>query len=494
MIQFIKHNYFYFLIIIISCFISVETLVTQSIRLDEAQSIWIATKSVNAILYFDAQDVLVPLYEVLLHFWLQIFGASIAAARSLSFLFFLLTLPFLYLLGKEAGDKRAAIIMTTLFSLSPFIVWYSSEARMYTLFAFITTLNHIFFLRYVNSLGKHGKFGYIVTTIAGLYTHYFFIFLLFTQVVFLLIRLLMRKSSESRKLFLTHIVLLFVSGIFFLPWAYYFISLGAAANTQPLIPPPTSYNLIQSIVNFLFGFQSNSIQAILISLWPIFILSLFIIFTKNEKQDVASINYFAFATFFPIIVIFLGSFVKPIFLTRYLILVTPTLFFLIAWIISRHRSQTAKVILGTFLSVMFICLVYQNISTTTPVKEDYQGVATFLEQKASPSDIIAVSAPFTVYPIEYTYQGNSKIVTIPLWGRFAYGAIPSYSHTSLVSQIALYQKQYVHIFIVLSYDQGHNDDIKHYMDNHYQRITNKTFSPGLEVSEYQLRYLVTKTH
>src|SRR5258706_1629068 len=63
--------------------ISFFTLFSQSIRLDESQSIWVATKPVISILYLDAQDVLVPLYSIILHFWLQIFGTSVVAARIL---------------------------------------------------------------------------------------------------------------------------------------------------------------------------------------------------------------------------------------------------------------------------------------------------------------------------------------------------------------------------------------------------------------------------
>src|SRR6266516_4759506 len=113
--------------------ISIRTLYSQSIRLDEAQSIWIYTKSVPTLLNFTAQDVLTPLYGLLLHFWLQLFGAGIIAARSLSLLFFVLTVPVLYLLARSATSRSIAILTIVLFSLSPFIVWYSNEARMYTL-------------------------------------------------------------------------------------------------------------------------------------------------------------------------------------------------------------------------------------------------------------------------------------------------------------------------------------------------------------------------
>ncbi len=506
MTRFIRQNYLYLLLIIISFGVTVGTLAFQSIRLDEAQSIWVSTKSVPLILHLDAQDVLVPLYEVLLHFWMQIFGSSVLAARSLSFLFFVLTLPVLYLLAKETNSKRVAMITITLFSLSPFIMWYSSEARMYTLFAFITTCNHLFFVRFFSTSGKSSKVGYVITAILGLYTHYFFIFLLATQFFYLLWRVvakpeyevwvkddIQKPRSRSKRILVTHIFLMILAGIFFLPWALYFIQMGAASNSQPLIPPPTSFNIFQAFINFLFGFQSNTVQAFLISLWPLFVLTLFFVFTKREDQAGENVNYVAFATFLPVILIFLGSYLRPIFLTRYLILVTPTLFILIAWMFAGYFRQASRVIFGILFTLMFFLLVYQNIATTTPLKEDYEGVADFLQARASASDIIAVSAPFTIYPLEYTYQGDTKLETIPLWDRYAHGAIPAYSLSNFVAQLASYQTQYNNLYIVLSYDQGYEQHIKNYLDKHYQRLLLKDFSPGLEVREYKLRYDTKKT-
>lgn len=499
--RFIRHNYFYLLIIVASICFTVFTLAFQSIRLDEAQSIWVSTKSVSQILQLDAQDVLVPLYELLLHVWMQIFGSSVLAARSFSFIFFLATLPALYSLAKETNNKRVAMITITLFSLSPFIMWYSSEARMYTLFAFVTTLNQLFFVRFISSAGRSSKAGYVVTTILGLYTHYFFIFLLAAQFFYLLWRTLakpeyevwvkddiQKPQSRSKRLLFIHIFLIMIAGIFFIPWMVYFIQLGVATNSQPLIPPPTSFNIFQAFVNFLFGFQSNSIQSVLVSLWPIFVLTFFFIFTKREEQAGESINYFAFATFLPVILIFLGSYLRPIFLTRYLILVTPTLFILISWIFSGYYKQGSRIIFGLLFCLMFVLLMYQNISTNTPLKENYEGVASFLDTQATGSDIIAVTAPFTIYPLEYSYQGDTKIETIPQWDRFSHGPIPAYSQSKFVTQLAAYKSQYKNVYIVLSYDQGYENKIKQYMDTHYKRLYIKDFSPGLEVREYKLRY------
>ena len=501
MTNFFRNNYIYLLLIIISCAVTAYTLAFQSILLDEAQSLWVATKSVQQILALDSQDVLVPLYELLLHFWMQIFGSSILSARALSFLFFLATLPVLYMLAKESSNKRVAWIAVTLFSLSPFIMWYSSEARMYSLFVLVITWNHLFFVRFLTSSGRSSKVGYIVTTILGLYTHYFFVFLLATQFFYLAWRafvkpdyelgaknILHKPSNLSLKLLLLYIGFMIIALAAFAPWLLYFIRSGAAANTQPLIPAPTSFNVIQAFVNFLFGSQSATLQGILIALWPLFVLTFFFIFTKREERTGENSIYFAFATFLPVVLIFLTSYIKPIFLTRYLILVTPTLFVLIAWMFAGYQERGSRMLFGVLFTCMLILLIYQNISTTTPLKENYSGVANYLQSHATASDIIAVSAPFTIYPMEYTYQGNTRLETIPLWDRYATGAIPPYTRTKLISQLSSYRKQYDNLFVVLSYDQGYQTDIEKYLDTHYQRLALKDFSPGLEVREYKLRY------
>jgi uncharacterized membrane protein len=536
-----------------SCVASVVTLSHLSIRLDEAQSLWVSTKSVPEILKLISQDVHVPLYELILHFWVQLFGNSILAARLLSFLFFLATLPLLYRLCRAVSSRTVALLAATLFSLSPFIMWYSSEARMYTLFALVTTVNHYFFLKLIQTHGKQGKFGYFFTTVLGLYTHYFFAFLLMTQVVFLLskqllqrflhiepseeeiangvgdgsgrtpdptsldsfegqaalaertersegVRLLDRRGQgNSRqdprernvfdwKLIFTVGGVLAAASAFFLPWAIYFLQQGGAANTKPLIPPPTSYNLFQTIINFLFGFQSQGIQSLLISLWPLSVLILFLIFTKRSRTEALYVDYFALATFFPILLVFAASFVHPIFLSRYLILVTPTLFFLIAWLLLSYIKKFAGAIITLLLLGMFGLLLYQNLSTNTPVKEDYSGVSTYLENHAGPSDIIAVSAPFTIYPIEYTYSGVTRITTIPPWDRYNQGAIPAFTMPHLIQQMDTLKQQYDNVYVVLSYDQGYQSDIIKYLDSHFAMVTKKTFSDGLQIREYRLRY------
>lgn len=475
------------LILLVGVCSSAYLLFTQSIRLDEAQQISMSTKPVLNIIQLIAQDVHVPLYAILVHFWIQVFGTDITAVRTLSFLFFLATLPVLFTMTKESSEDSMPDIAVSLFALSPFIMWYTFEARMYTLFVLVTCLSHLYFLRLVRQGGRSSEIRFTLTTLVGLYTHYFYHLVLLTQFVYLAIYTWKRKPQPAAafKTFMSSAVTAYV---FFVPWIVYVLYRGTVSNTMPLIPPPTSYNIFQTFIQFLFGFQNPLIQTVIVSMWPLAIAVLFYAFTRTNRRPLSNPMYFLASVFLPVLAAFFISYFRPVFLSRYLIFVTPPLFVIIAWMLAGGTTRLFGGGATVLLLIMFAFLLNQGISSYTPVKEDYKGVSEYLSQTATPQDIVAVSAPFTVYPIEYMYTGKSHIVTIPEWDRYEAGPIPAYSDTALQKQMSRYQKQYADIFLVLSYDQGYESRVRRYFDKHYQLLDHKQFSPGLEARKYKLRY------
>src|SRR3989338_809719 len=81
---------------------------SESLRLDEAQSIWQASHSIEFIKEYMLKNVHLPLHNTLLHFWIEFFGTSEPAVRLLAVIPGMITLPFLYLLSKEIfREKRS---------------------------------------------------------------------------------------------------------------------------------------------------------------------------------------------------------------------------------------------------------------------------------------------------------------------------------------------------------------------------------------------------
>ncbi|HEY9889327.1 MAG TPA: glycosyltransferase family 39 protein, partial [Candidatus Obscuribacterales bacterium] len=81
-----------------------------------------------------------PLFYLLAWGWVQLWGTSITAFRSLAVIFSLLTLPVAALFGRELfGHGHPAVrVAVLLFACSPVMVLYAQEAREYSLWLLLT--------------------------------------------------------------------------------------------------------------------------------------------------------------------------------------------------------------------------------------------------------------------------------------------------------------------------------------------------------------------
>lgn len=460
--------------------VNLTLLYTQSIRLDESQSIWVATKPIHALLRYVAQDVHTPGYFILLHFWTQIFGIDVSITRMLSLLFFVMTVPVVYKITRTYGDKKIALLTLLLFSSSPFLLWFTLETRMYTMLLFVTTLHTLLFLLMIDGGFKQKKLSFFITTVAGLYTHYFFLFFLAAQSIYIFLK--------HSKYALRYMALVMSAFLIFGAWITYVFTLGAAVNAAPVIPAPDSYAVFGSFINFLFGFQSVQVQTALIALWPLLVIILFFIFTRKNHISIRHKEYFFIMSFFPVFLTFLLSFFKPVFLPRYLIFITPSLFLLLAWFMLQVFRRSVSFVSCALIIMMIVSLIIQNTSAANPVREDYENVANFLNTYVTPFDIVAVSAPFTIYPVEYHYNGHARLTTIPEWNRYREGTIPAFSENTLRTQLKDYEDTYNRLIVVLSYDQGYEEKLLAYLETHYHRLEKRNFPSDIQVRVYRMKY------
>jgi 4-amino-4-deoxy-L-arabinose transferase-like glycosyltransferase len=126
-----------------------------------------------------------PLFFLLLGAWLKLFGANEFAIRLFPLVINLVTLPVIYLLGFQIFRNRAVSLVACLvFSLSPYLVYYSQEARMYSLLLLLSCLSMLFFLKIQESAGWQSYAGFVLFSVLGLYTHYYYAFFLCFQVLY----------------------------------------------------------------------------------------------------------------------------------------------------------------------------------------------------------------------------------------------------------------------------------------------------------------------
>ncbi|HEY6018870.1 MAG TPA: hypothetical protein VIY48_02975, partial [Candidatus Paceibacterota bacterium] len=140
------------------------------------------------------------------------------------------------------------------------------------------------------------------------------------------------------------------------------------------------------------------------------------------------------------------------------------------------------------VGAMVLLLVVEMVNPQNPVRENYRAVADYLDANAQAQDVIALSAPFTVYPVEYYYRGEANIVTLPQWDRYLYGPIPPFDPNKFPQEVKDTANGHQNLWLVLSYDQGYQKQVKDYFDQHYTQLAKINFSPGLDLYEYKVGY------
>ena len=180
-----------------------------------------------------------PLYYVLGHFWIQVFGDSIVAIRCLSAFLSLLVFPGLYWLCWELFQSSlTAWIAIALMAVSPFNVLYAQEARMYSLWTVLILFSSVALLRAMRLKKWLDWSIYGVTLFLLLYCHLFSLFVALGQGIYVLIIERLKFTEIFRKYLVTTIF----SFLLFCPWIFVILTnldsiRGRSAWAQQTIPP-----------------------------------------------------------------------------------------------------------------------------------------------------------------------------------------------------------------------------------------------------------------
>ena len=129
----ISYKHYALAIVAFSAIVRFISLTDRYFWCDEASSVLTSRYDVGALLYHASFDVHPPLYYLLLHGWMVLFGDGIMAARSLSLVFGVVTVALAMRFTRWLANERAALIAGWLMAIMPMAVRYSQEARMYAL-------------------------------------------------------------------------------------------------------------------------------------------------------------------------------------------------------------------------------------------------------------------------------------------------------------------------------------------------------------------------
>jgi mannosyltransferase len=260
--------------------------VTKSdLWLDEALTVNIAKLPLSQLTDALKRDGAPPLYYVMLHGWIQVFGSGDVAVRALSGVLGVLMLPLAYfsgrrLAGSDPSRQRwvswgAVLVVAS----SPFAIRYSTETRMYMLAMVLVLLGYLAVFRAIErpSLGRLACVSLV--TAALLYTQYWAFFLVgvvgLTQ-----LWIVWRRKGEERRTAWRVIFAIVVGGLLFIPWlgvfAYQMQHTGTPWDTPA--SPPT--NTALGIIDFSGGRMIEGWTLVL----PLVLLALLALFGRVRDR------------------------------------------------------------------------------------------------------------------------------------------------------------------------------------------------------------------
>jgi len=175
-------------IVVLAALVRFGTLDLQSYRHDEAVT---AGRVLHASLFdtlstIPRSESTPPLYYLLAWLWSVPFGTGEIALRSLSALAGIALIPVVYLIGALMLSRRTGLIAAAIVAVNPVLVWFSQDARAYSLVVLLGAVSFLFFVKALKAPGRRTFACWALASGLALATHYFALFLVAPEALLLL--------------------------------------------------------------------------------------------------------------------------------------------------------------------------------------------------------------------------------------------------------------------------------------------------------------------
>ena len=210
----------------------------NSVWFDESFSAYLTHFDFGKIWELTAADVHPPLFYFLLKIWAHIFGHTDFAMRFMSVFFGAVAIMFAYMWLKYKYGARAAVISALLLTLSPTLIRYGQEMRMYTMVFAIVTAGTYFLQLAIDNGQKKWWVIYAILLALGMWTHYFTAFAWMAHLVYLFI--IYGKKIWQKQIILTYVLAI----VLFLPWIPGLIHQTVTVQTAGFWIPEASVNSV----------------------------------------------------------------------------------------------------------------------------------------------------------------------------------------------------------------------------------------------------------
>jgi 4-amino-4-deoxy-L-arabinose transferase-like glycosyltransferase len=369
------------LITIAGAALRLSHLTSRSLWLDEGATVTLARASWShfAWVWWHGEANLQTLYFLLMRGWIHL-GLSEAWLRLPSALFGIASIPLMYVVARRFTGESGALGAAALLAFSPTHVYFSQEARSYTLAMLLVLLATYFFLSAVESGRTRDWALWTTCGILAFYTHDFTALVLGAQALSLAF---MPPPRPWRRVIVGGAII-FVAA---LPGLTYVFRASPENLHFAWMPRPS----LREFWRLLMFFGGNGVKlALAIVLWVAGVCAV-----RQRSWRGAFILCWAIV---PAVLLALISLRQPLFLQRYLVFSLPAMILLAALGVGCLRRWCVGPVLVVALCAMSLPTIEKEYRK--PV-EDWRGAVNAVLTSASPGDAVVFFPFYTRIMLDY---------------------------------------------------------------------------------------------
>jgi mannosyltransferase len=215
-----------------------------------------------------------PLYYGVAWVWSRVLGDTELGLRSLSALVGLLAVPMAFAAATKLVSRRAGLIAAALVAFNPYLIWYSQEARAYSLAVLLTAASLLAFAYARSDPSRRHMAFWVIASGLALTTEYYSFLVILPEALWLL------YLHRRRRAVWASMAALAVWGA---PLLWFAISQNGTGHASWIAPIPLGPRLGQIIPQFLVGYGGPTLSVLQRVAEAAALIGLVLLFTRTER-------------------------------------------------------------------------------------------------------------------------------------------------------------------------------------------------------------------
>jgi uncharacterized membrane protein/O-antigen/teichoic acid export membrane protein len=402
---------------------------TRGLWVDEAISVRQAQLPFGEMIAdLRTSDVHPPLHHAVLWVTVRIFGTSELAVRLPSIVAGVALVPALLWTGRVVYDRRTGWLAAGFATLAPFLVWYSQEARMYTMFMLFATIAVGAQVQAIRRGHRSDWLLYALSTAALLWTQYFGMLpLVVQQLAFAIVALARRRRDDiDRRRFVrgwftsTGLVIALSLPLFSILHDQFVAYTQRSAELVPAQVGASSsviggavsvYAIAANLIWGVWGYHADHTMMQLTAFWPLLMLLVLVLLGRGRSNRTVLLGALVVVPLAALFVV--GTEKRDLFELRYFSGAVPIALLLLARLVTMLARARHVLVAASVLATMTLAagLVDQQLNGANPRLYDFEGALAEIERVDSSEDAVLVYEPAYLGDVIDYYAADLELDT-----------------------------------------------------------------------------------